>query len=110
LAPWRSLFVAADAPWRFGTDAPERIFADAGWDAVVKQPGDTGARYARWPLAPPSRLLRGIPRVFLIDARRLPAREPGPARTGADGRTRAAVVGDAPRARDGHRSATLTPG
>ena len=31
--------------WRFGTDDPVGLFAQHGWDADVKEPGEEGARY-----------------------------------------------------------------
>ena len=31
--------------WRFGTDDPAALFAQHGWEAEVKQPGEEGAKY-----------------------------------------------------------------
>jgi methyltransferase (TIGR00027 family) len=68
--PWRALFAAQNAPLRFGTDTPEGLFADAGWEATALQPGDEGANYGRWTLPVLPRELLGLPRSFLVAARR----------------------------------------
>ena len=62
------------APGLFGTDNPETLMAHHGWDADVTQPGEEGANYGRWlrPILP--REVPGLPRGFLVRARR-PYRE-----------------------------------
>lgn len=70
LRPWRATFVAQDAPWHFGTDTPEALFAAAGWEATVRQPGEPGANYRRWPWPVVPRSVAGSPRFFLVTARR----------------------------------------
>ena len=56
---------------RFGTNVPEALLAGHGWEADVTQPGEAGANYGRWtrPVAP--REIPGVPRSFLVKARRL---------------------------------------
>lgn len=76
-----ALIAAQGAPWRFATDAPEALFAAAGWEATVRRPGDAGAAYGRWRTPVVPRALRLVPQAFLIGARRTAA---GPAEaTGA---------------------------
>jgi len=70
LHAWLRVTAAHGAPWRFGTDTPEALFAAHGWEATVTQPGEEGANYKRWPFVVVPRLLPGVPRVFLITARR----------------------------------------
>jgi methyltransferase (TIGR00027 family) len=57
-------------PWRFGTSEPERFLARYGWAATVTVPGEPEASYGRWPypVAPPD--MPGIPRSYLVTARR----------------------------------------
>lgn len=60
-------------PWQFAVDEPERWLAAYGWQAAVKQPGDDGASFGRWPYPVPSRRsprYTGL-RIFLISARRV---------------------------------------
>jgi methyltransferase (TIGR00027 family) len=58
------------AAGRFGTNAPETLMGRHGWEADVTQPGEEGANYGRWsrPMVP--RELPGLPRSFLVKARR----------------------------------------
>ena len=70
LRPMVDLLAALGAPWRFGTDVPEALFAATGWKATATQPGEAGADYGRWPLPVPPRELAGVPRVFLVAAQR----------------------------------------
>ena len=95
--PWLALFAAQNAPLRFGTDTPEALFADTGWAATVLQPGDEGANYGRWPLPVVPRELPGVPRAFLVTARRLPARVDKDARRRS--RSAARPPGQRPRRR-----------
>jgi methyltransferase (TIGR00027 family) len=58
------------APGRFGTNHPDRIMARYGWEAQVTQPGEEGANYGRWPKPMIPRQVLGLPRSFLVRARR----------------------------------------
>ena len=68
------LMAREGAPWRFGTDAPEALFAAAGWDAIALRPGDEGASFGRWPFPPYPRDTPGLPQTFMVFATR---RSPG---------------------------------
>jgi methyltransferase (TIGR00027 family) len=58
------------APGRFGTNDPEALFAEHGWKAQVTQPGESEANYGRWPYPVTPRQMPGVPRLFLVRARR----------------------------------------
>ena len=58
------------APGRFGTNDPERLMARHGWEADVTQPGEEGANFGRWPRPMVPREVPGLPRSFLVRARR----------------------------------------
>ncbi len=58
------------AQGRFGTNVPEALLERHGWEADVTQPGEEGANYGRWPSTAPHRRLPGLPRSFLVKARR----------------------------------------
>lgn len=62
--------LAADGnPWLFGTDEPERLLASHGWPAEdVKQPGEDGANFGRWPYQVQPRSVTTAPRSFLFTA------------------------------------------
>ncbi len=68
--PMRAALARRGAPGQFGTNDPETLMARHGWDADATQPGEEGANYGRWssPMLP--RGLPGIPRSFLVKARR----------------------------------------
>lgn len=70
LRPLVNLMTAQGAPWRFGSDDPGALFADAGWSATVTEAREAGARYGRWPFLVSPRRLRGAPRYFLVAAER----------------------------------------
>ncbi|MDQ1007401.1 methyltransferase (TIGR00027 family) [Streptomyces sp. V4I23] len=54
-------------PWLFGTEEPERLLSDCGWYVrEVKQPGEEGADFGRWPYPVPAREVSGVPRSFLF--------------------------------------------
>lgn len=54
-------------PWLFGTETPEQLLADCGWDVrEVRQPGEPGADFDRWPYPVPARSVPGVPRSFLF--------------------------------------------
>ncbi len=54
-------------PWLFGTEDPEGLLADCGWAVrEVRQPGEDGADFERWPYPVPDRAVPGVPRSFLF--------------------------------------------
>ncbi|MBB4986287.1 class I SAM-dependent methyltransferase [Streptomyces nymphaeiformis] len=54
-------------PWLFGTEEPEELLADCGWAVrEVKQPGEDGASFDRWPYPVPARSVPRVPRSFLF--------------------------------------------
>lgn len=54
-------------PWLFGTETPEQLLSDCGWDVrEVRQPGEPGANFGRWPYPVPARSVPGVPRSFLF--------------------------------------------
>ncbi|MEA2181353.1 MAG: hypothetical protein QOF69_538 [Solirubrobacteraceae bacterium] len=58
------------APGRFGTNDPETLMRRHGFDADVTQPGENGANFGRWPTPMLPRQVPGLPRSFLVRARR----------------------------------------
>ena len=70
LQPWLVIGAYNGAVWRFGTNNPERLCACHGWEPWVRQPGEEGADFGRWPLPVVPRGIPGIPRGFLVVARR----------------------------------------
>lgn len=62
-------------PWRFGTDDPESFLRDAGWCMLdLKQPGQDGADFGRWPYPVPPPAMTSAPRSFLFTAEPAPER------------------------------------
>jgi methyltransferase (TIGR00027 family) len=59
-------------PWRFGTAEPEKLLARYGWEARAIMPGEPEANFGRWPYPALPRNTPGIPRSFLVTAKRLP--------------------------------------
>ncbi|MDX2560222.1 SAM-dependent methyltransferase [Streptomyces sp. TX20-6-3] len=54
-------------PWLFGTEEPETLLADCGWAVrEVRQPGEEGADFGRWPYPVPARSVPRVPRSFLF--------------------------------------------
>jgi methyltransferase (TIGR00027 family) len=68
--PMQATLARRGAPGRFGTNDPETLMARHGWEADVTQPGEGGANYGRWPRPMVSRDVPGLPRSFLVKARR----------------------------------------
>jgi GrpB-like predicted nucleotidyltransferase (UPF0157 family) len=70
--PWMGDYLRALAergmPWRFGTNTPETLLARHGWQADVRQPGEAGADFGRWPWPVAPRETPGLPRSFLVTA------------------------------------------
>ena len=56
--------------WRSGFDCPEEVFASAGWDVEVVQPGEEGANFGRITEPLPPRDVVDIPRGFLVKAKK----------------------------------------
>ncbi|MEH2241024.1 class I SAM-dependent methyltransferase [Nostoc sp.] len=56
--------------WRFGTDEPEQLFADRGWNASVIQPGEIRANYGRYAVQLAPREIKGVRRSFLVTAKK----------------------------------------
>ena len=71
-AAWSQQAVLAwlGAPGLFGTDNPDPLMARHGWEADVTQPGEKGANYGRYPRPILPREVPGLPRGFLVRARR----------------------------------------
>lgn len=69
--PLLGIFARRGVVGRFGTDDPETLLADHGWEAGVTQPGERGANYGRWPYPVVQRNIPGVPRLFLVRARRI---------------------------------------
>jgi methyltransferase (TIGR00027 family) len=73
-SPWTQPYLKAleheGAPWKFGTNEPEALFARHGWHATVLRPGDEGANYGRWPYPRPPRHSADLLESYLITATR----------------------------------------
>lgn len=57
-------------PWRFAVADPEAFVAQHGWQGTVVVPGEPAANFGRWPYPVAPRAFRGVPRNYLIEARR----------------------------------------
>jgi methyltransferase (TIGR00027 family) len=68
--PMQVALARRGAPGRFGTNDPETLMAHHGWEADVTQPGEEGANFGRWPRPMIPREVPGLPRSFLVRARR----------------------------------------
>ncbi len=66
--PMQAALARRGAPGQFGTNDPETLMADLGWEADVTQPGEGGANYGRWPRPMVPRKVPGLPRSFLVKA------------------------------------------
>jgi methyltransferase (TIGR00027 family) len=69
--PLLTAFARHGVAGRFGTNNPETLLAERGWEAEVTQPGEQEANYGRWPYPVAPREVPGIPRIFLVRARRV---------------------------------------
>ncbi len=56
--------------WRFGTDEPEELFANHGWNASVIQPGEIRANYGRYSAKITPRSVPQRRRSFLVTAKK----------------------------------------
>jgi methyltransferase (TIGR00027 family) len=70
LKPFLEMLERLGCPWRFGTAEPEQLLARFGWAATITLPGESGANYGRWPYPVAPRDMPGIPRSYLVTARR----------------------------------------
>ena len=74
-SPWTQPYLQAldreGAPWKFGSNEPEALFASHGWRARVLRPGDEGASYGRWPYPRLPRNAAGMPESYMITASRV---------------------------------------
>ena len=68
--PMHAALAWRGAPGRFGTNDPEALMARHGFDADVTEPGEEGANFGRWPTPILPREAPGLPRTFLVKARR----------------------------------------
>ncbi len=68
--PMRAALARRGAPGKFGTNDPEKLMARHGWEAGATQPGEEGANFGRWPRPIVPREVPGVPRSFLVKARR----------------------------------------
>lgn len=66
------VFASWGCPWLFGTDDPEGLFAEHGFDVTAVQPGEPAADFGRWPDPVPPRSQTGVRRVFFVHGRRKP--------------------------------------
>jgi methyltransferase (TIGR00027 family) len=65
--PFLNALKEDDSAWLFGTDEPEQFLSECGWRVrEVKQPGDEGAEFGRWPYAVVPREVPRVPRSFLF--------------------------------------------
>lgn len=64
------VFSGWGCPWLFGSDEPEELFAQYGFDVRAVQPGEEGADFGRWPDPVPPRSVRDVRRVFFVHGRR----------------------------------------
>jgi methyltransferase (TIGR00027 family) len=65
---FREVFARLGAPLRWGTDEPEALLAQYGWQATLTIPGADGANFGRWPW--PVTRDPDAPRSFLVTAHR----------------------------------------
>lgn len=73
--PWTQQFLQAmkadGAPWQFGVDDPASLLDACSWTAVdIKEPGQEGAHFGRWPYQVPPPSVVQAPRSFLMRAER----------------------------------------
>ena len=66
------VFAGWGCPWLFGTDDPEGLFAQHGFDVTAVQPGEPAADFGRWPDPVPPRSQTGVRRVFFVHGRKRP--------------------------------------
>jgi hypothetical protein len=57
-------------PWTFGVNDPVEFLAQNGWRGEWVTAGEPQANYGRWPFPVAPRSMPGLPRTFLVTARR----------------------------------------
>jgi methyltransferase (TIGR00027 family) len=74
VSPWTAALVdnlkKLGCPWTFGVIDPETFLADHGWQGTIVQAGEPAANFGRWPYPVAPRHIPGLPRTYLISARR----------------------------------------
>lgn len=60
------VFAGWGCAWRFGSDEPEALFDQYGFDVEATQPGEPGADFGRWPDPVPARDVKDVRRVFFV--------------------------------------------
>jgi methyltransferase (TIGR00027 family) len=58
------------APWIYGTDDPTGLVTRHGWEAAAIDPGEVGSRWGRWPFPTAPAGVPGVPRGYLVEARK----------------------------------------
>jgi methyltransferase (TIGR00027 family) len=58
-------------PWTFGVSDPVAFLAQYGWRGEWVTAGEPQANYGRWPFPVAPRSMPGLPRTFLVTARRV---------------------------------------
>ncbi len=67
--PFLNALKEDDSAWLFGTDEPEMFLTECGWVVrEVRQPGEEGADFGRWPYRVVPREVPRVPRSFLFTA------------------------------------------
>jgi methyltransferase (TIGR00027 family) len=73
-SPWTKsaleMMAKSGMPWQFGSDDPEALLAENGWQATVHQAGEGGLNHGRWLYPVPPRSQRELPHSFLVEAAR----------------------------------------
>ncbi|GGT00151.1 class I SAM-dependent methyltransferase [Streptomyces cinerochromogenes] len=70
MRPLLDVFAGWGCPWLFGSDEPEALFGQYGFDVTAVQPGEPGADFGRWPDPVPDRCVKDVRRVFFVHGRR----------------------------------------
>lgn len=70
LRPMLEFVERLGAPWKFGTDEPEALLQPLGWKVTAHDLGTFAAEVGRWPWPVVPRSVPGVPRSFLVEARR----------------------------------------
>lgn len=63
-----SFLKSIGAPWHFGTNEPEALMEEYGWDAKATQPGEFAPK--RWPFPTAPRNIPHVPRSFFVEAQK----------------------------------------
>jgi O-methyltransferase involved in polyketide biosynthesis len=73
-SPWTAALIdnlkTLGCPWTFGVGDPEKFLAGHGWQGTIVQAGEPAANFGRWPYPVAPRHVPGLPRTYLISARR----------------------------------------